>query len=76
MHIAVALEYQAEKEPAPRILTMGKEAMADLIIKIAQENDIPIMRNVTLAQILFEKGKIGDYIPEETYQAVAEILSG
>ncbi|MBS0650364.1 MAG: EscU/YscU/HrcU family type III secretion system export apparatus switch protein, partial [Verrucomicrobia bacterium] len=33
-----------------------------------------IMRNVTLAQTLFEKGKISDYIPEDTYQAVAEIL--
>ena len=32
------------------------------------------MRNVSLAQTLFEKGKISDYIPEETYQAVAEIL--
>jgi type III secretion YscU/HrpY family protein len=74
VHIAVALDYQAENEPAPRILTMGKGTMADLIIKAAQEHNIPIMRNVALAQILFEKGKISDYIPEETYQAVAEIL--
>ena len=32
------------------------------------------MRNVNLAQTLFEKGKISDYIPEETYEAMAEIL--
>lgn len=74
VHIAVAIDYQAETEPAPRILTMGKGNMADLIIKAAQEFNVPIMRNVTLAQTLFEKGKISDYIPEETYQAVAEIL--
>ena len=74
VHIAVAIEYDDEKEPAPRIVTMGKGTIADLILRIAQENGIPIMRNVTLAQILFEKGKISDYIPEETYQAVAEIL--
>jgi type III secretion protein U len=74
IHIAVAVEYHAEKEPAPRIVTMGKGTIADLIIRIAQENGVPIMRNVTLAQTLFEKGKISDYIPEETYQAVAEIL--
>jgi type III secretion protein U len=74
IHIAVAVEYYAETEPAPRIVTMGKGTIADLIIKIALENGIPIMRNVTLAQTLFEKGKISDYIPEETYQAVAEIL--
>lgn len=74
IHIAVAVEYNTETEPAPRIVTMGKGTIADLIIKVAQENRIPIMRNVTLAQTLFEKGKISDYIPEETYQAVAEIL--
>jgi type III secretion protein U len=74
VHIAVAIEYEPEKEPAPRIVVMGKEAIADTIIRLAQEYGIPIMRNVTLAQTLFEKGKISDYIPEETYQAVAEIL--
>jgi type III secretion protein U len=74
IHIAVAVEYNAETEPAPRIVTMGKGTVADLIMKIAQENGIPIMRNVTLAQTLFEKGKISEYIPEDTYKAVAEIL--
>ncbi len=74
VHIAVAVEYEEETEPAPRIVTMGKGTVADLIIKLAQEHRIPIMRNVSLAQTLFEKGKISDYIPEETYEAVAEIL--
>lgn len=74
IHIAVAVEYHSETEPAPRIVTMGMGSVAELIIKIAQDNGIPIMRNVSLAQTLFEKGKISDYIPEETYQAVAEIL--
>lgn len=73
-HIAVAIEYHSDAEPAPRIVTMGKGSIADLIMKIAQDNGVPIMRNVALARTLFEKGKISDYIPEETYQAVAEIL--
>jgi type III secretion protein U len=74
IHIAVAIEYHEEKEPAPRIVTMGQGVMADLIIKTALEFHVPIMRNVPLAHTLFEKGKISEYIPEETYQAVAEIL--
>jgi len=74
IHIAVAIQYEEEEEPAPRIVTMGKGNIADLMVKIANENDIPIMRNVDLAQTLFEKGEIGDYVPEETYEAISEIL--
>jgi type III secretion protein U len=74
VHLAVALKYEEEVEPAPRILVMGQGLVADQIIKIALEAHVPIMRNVSLAQTLSEKGKIGDFIPEETYEAVAEIL--
>lgn len=74
IHIAVAVQYEEETQPAPRIVTMGKGTVADLIVKYAQQFNVPIMRNVELAQTLFEKGEIGDYIPEETYQAVSEIL--
>jgi type III secretion protein U len=74
VHIAVAVMYESETEPAPRIVTMGKGTMADLIIKEAMNYNVPIMRNVALAQTLFENGEINNYIPEDTYQAVAEIL--
>lgn len=74
IHIAVAIQYEEETQPAPRIITMGKGTVADLMIKYAMEFNVPIMRNVELAQTLFEKGEIGDYIPEETYQAISEIL--
>ena len=73
-HLAVALKYNPEEEPAPVILTMGAGAIAEQIIKIGIENKIPIMRNVDLARMLYMKGKISDYIPEDAYEAVAEIL--
>ncbi len=73
-HIAVALKYNPPEEVAPIILTMGAGYIADQIIKIGVENNIPIMRNVDLARELYSKGKISDYIPEDTYEAVAEIL--
>lgn len=74
IHLAIAVQYDEETEPAPRIVTMGKGVTADRIVKLATEYDIPVMRNVDLAQKLFEKSEIGDYIPEETYEAVSEIL--
>lgn len=73
-HIAVALKYNPEEEPAPIILTMGTGIVADQIIKIGIENKVPIMRNVDLARELYTKGKISDYIPEDTYAAVSEVL--
>lgn len=72
-HIAVAIGY-ADEDPAPLILVMGQGPIAEQIIKIGIEEHIPVMRNPPLAQTLFRKGKISDYIPEDTYQAVAEIL--
>lgn len=73
-HLAIALKYDPEEEPAPIILTMGAGLIAEQIIKIGVDNKIPIMRNVDLARELYSKGKIADYIPEHTYEAVAEIL--
>lgn len=73
-HIAVAVRYNPPEEPAPFILTMGEGLIAEQIIKIGVENKIPIMRNVELARKLYSNGKISDYIPEDTYEAVAEIL--
>lgn len=74
VHIAVALEYEAEIDPAPKILTMGKGLIADKIVQVAQEYNVPIMRNVPLAHELFNSGAISQFIPEGTYSAVAEIL--
>lgn len=73
-HLAVALKYDPQEEPAPIILTMGAGEVADQIIKIGIENKVPIMRNVELARELYSRGEISGYIPEDTYEAVAEIL--
>jgi type III secretion protein U len=73
-HIAVALEYDPQEQPAPKILTMGLGPVAEEIIKIALDNNIPIMRNISLAHILYTKCEIGHFVPEETYAAISEIL--
>ena len=73
-HLAIAIEYDAVEKNVPVIATMGADLVAEEIIKIAVECEIPIMRNIELAQELWAKGEIGMFIPEHTYQAVADIL--
>ncbi len=74
IHIAVALRYDEDDDPAPFILVMGKGIAAQKILEVAQENNVPIMRQVDLAQQLYNQGTEGQYIPEACYEAIAEIL--
>jgi type III secretion protein U len=73
-HFAIAFEYHPETQPAPKILVKGSGKIAEIIIKEAEAHHIPIVRNVPLARQLFKEGKVGRYIPRDTYEAVAEIL--
>lgn len=74
VHIAVAIGYEQDVDPAPHIVTMGVENDARLIVREAEKLDIPVLRNIPLAHQLFDYGKINAYVPSETYEAIAEIL--
>lgn len=69
---AVALAYEPGDQ-APKILATGKGALADKIIDAAKEADVPTYKDDKLAATL-AKLEIGDMIPPELYQVVAEIL--
>lgn len=73
-HQAVALNYQAEQEQAPKVVAKGKGDIASNIIEKAKENNIPIQEDPTLVQLLGELD-INETIPEELYQAVAEVFA-
>lgn len=73
-HVAVALKYNREEMAAPEIMVKGQLAFAEMIRKVAEEEGIPILRNIPLAWALFELEE-GQEIPEDLYEAVAEILS-
>jgi flagellar biosynthesis protein len=70
--IAVALKYDGLS--APKITAKGKGFIADEIIALARENDIPIQDKPELVQIL-SKVDIGQEIPEVLYRAVAEVIA-
>ncbi|RKX75506.1 MAG: flagellar biosynthesis protein FlhB [Spirochaetes bacterium] len=72
MKKAIALEYR-EDLPAPFILAKGQERMAERLVEIARENEIEILPMPELTDSLFTL-QIGDWIPEEFYRIVAELL--
>lgn len=73
-HLAIAIGYQKDVDMAPFILAMGKDELAERMIKIAKQYDVPVVRNIKLAHKLFDEGDLNEYVPEETYEAIAEIL--
>ncbi|MFI0435283.1 MAG: type III secretion system export apparatus subunit SctU [Parachlamydiaceae bacterium] len=73
-HLAIAIGYDKEVDAAPYILAMGQDILAERIIKVAAQYNIPVLRNITLAHKLWDEGDIFEYVPEETYEALAEIL--
>ncbi|WMC92668.1 EscU/YscU/HrcU family type III secretion system export apparatus switch protein [Kineothrix sp. MB12-C1] len=69
---AIALAYDPEEE-APRIIASGKGELGERIIERAKEADIPIHKDNKLADTL-SRLEIGDMIPPQLYEVVAEIL--
>lgn len=69
---AVALEYDPE-DIAPRVIASGKGIVAERILETAKEASVPVHEDSKLASTL-SKLEIGDAIPPELYEVVAEIL--
>lgn len=70
---AVALKHDETSDNAPRIVGLGQGYVAEKMLETAREHSIPVVEEQTLADVLSGLS-LGDEIPEELYQAVAEIL--
>ncbi len=73
--IAVAVQYDPEKMPAPTLVAKGKGEIAARIRRIAIEHDIPIIERKPLAQALYRDVKVGRSVPIEMYEVFAEIMA-
>ncbi len=73
-HLAIAIGYQREEDPAPYILGMGDHFIAEQMILLAKRHNVPIIRSIKLAHTLWDEGEVYEFVPEETYEAIAEIL--
>ena len=73
-HYAVALSYE-QGMVAPTVIAKGQDLVAQRIKEIGREARVPIIENKPLARTLFAAVQVGDSVPQELYQAVAEVLA-
>lgn len=74
-HYAIAIKYDEEKASAPYIVAKGIDHLAFRIREIAKAHHVMTVENRPLARGLYDAADIGEVIPEEFYQAVAEVLA-
>ena len=73
-HLAVGVRYMAGETPLPKVVVKGAGTDAERIKSYATELDIPIMENVQLARALYAQVKVDDYVPEELFAPLVELL--
>lgn len=73
-HFAVALRYDGTR-PAPEVVAKGQDLVALQIRKLAEEHGVPVVEDKPLARSLHASAEIGQLVPEELYQAVAQVLA-
>ena len=74
-HYAVALRYEKGTDNAPIVVAKGENLLARRIKLIAKEHEVPMIENKPVARTLYALGKVGEPIPLQLYQIVAEILA-
>ncbi|MFN4244585.1 MAG: EscU/YscU/HrcU family type III secretion system export apparatus switch protein [Brevinematia bacterium] len=73
MKKAVALKYEPQEMDAPQVISKGVGILADKIIQIAEEHNIPIVKSELVDPLL--SIRIRSEIPPELYSAIAEIIA-
>ncbi len=71
--IATALKYNPDEQIAPKVIAKGMGYVAEAIMTKGQENEIPVYQDERLSQQLYNLS-VGEEIPEELYELVAEVL--
>lgn len=74
-HFAVAIRYDKSVDPVPTVVAKGADHMAAKIRERAREHDVPLMENKPIARSLYRNVEVGQSIPPDMYQAIAEMLA-
>lgn len=73
-HLAIAIYYEADETPLPRVLAKGEGALAEQMMRAAREAGVPVMQNIPLAHSLMADAQLDQYIPSDLIEPVAEVL--
>jgi flagellar biosynthesis protein len=71
--IAAALEYDVENNDAPVVAAFGQGEAAERIVALAHKSGVPVVEDAPLAKLL-KQVSVGDEIPEDLYEVVAQVL--
>jgi len=74
-HFAVAMFYDPDETPVPRVLAKGKDDVALAMIAQARASGIPVIRHVWLARTLYATSREDQYVPKASYEAVAQVYT-
>ena len=74
-HLAIAIRYEKGKDEVPIIVAKGADYQAAKIRERAKAFDIPIIENKPVARAMYKTVEIGQPVPIDLYQAIAEILA-
>ena len=70
----MAIKYDNQVDEAPRVLAKGADYMAQRIKEIARDNGVAVIQNKPLARSLYATAEVGENVPPELYELVAEVL--
>jgi flagellar biosynthetic protein FlhB len=72
-HLAIALEYHADRMDVPMVTARGEDAVALRIRRLAEENGVPVIENRPLARALYAVVELGDFIPNDFIRVIADV---
>ncbi len=73
-HVAIAIDYDRQDCPVPTIAAKGEDATARAMREAAEEAGVPIVRNVALARDLLARAEVGELVPADLFDVMAEVL--
>ena len=73
-HVAIAIDYDRQHCPVPTIAAKGEDHVARAMREAAEAAGVPVVRNVPLARDLLARGEVGELIPQDLFDVIAEVV--